>query len=70
MHKECADSIIRKMRKGGIVALDDTWIDEAGEYQGKGKTALPLLLKNGFEIVAANRTTYCLKRMSSPEAVA
>ena len=62
MHLKCAESIAEKMREGGIVALDDTWVDDKGDYHGKGKLALPYLLERGFKIIASSDQTYCLKR--------
>jgi len=68
MHKECAQILINRMPEGGIVALDDTWTNADGAYQGKGKLAAPLLLENGFEIVAKTRETLCLKRTAGDGA--
>jgi len=65
MHEACAQAICAKMRIGGIVVLDDTWTDESGQYAGKGKRALPLLLQNGFEIIANPRMTIALRRNES-----
>ena len=64
MHKLCAETIIERMPEGGIVALDDTWRDSDGVLQGKGKLAAPLLLQNGFKMVAETKDTLCLKRIS------
>lgn len=61
MHFECAEAIIAKMRRGGIVVFDDTWAEE-GEFAGKGKTAVPLLLHSGFEIVARTPSAVALRR--------
>lgn len=62
-HKECAEVIIDRMPQGGIVALDDTWLDAEANYCGKGKLAVPMLLEAGFEIVAQTKETICLKRV-------
>ncbi|MCA8889918.1 MAG: hypothetical protein KDA46_13875, partial [Parvularculaceae bacterium] len=62
MHHACAVSIVEKMRTGGIVVFDDTWAQDAGGYGGKGKTALPFLLENGFDIIASTENTIALKR--------
>jgi glycosyltransferase involved in cell wall biosynthesis len=62
MHEDCADTIIARMVKGGIVVLDDTWTDEEGRYAGKGKLAAPLLLENGFRLIARTRKTLALRR--------
>jgi hypothetical protein len=33
---------------GGIIAFDDTWLDN--DFDGKGGTAIPVLLANGFDL--------------------
>jgi hypothetical protein len=66
MHENCARTLVRRMDVGGIIALDDTWKDENGAYHGKGRTAMPLLLENGFEIMAETDMTICLRRVSRP----
>jgi hypothetical protein len=68
MHKSCAETIIARMREGGIITLDDTWTDVEGRYAGKGKLATPLLLENGFEVVAKTRMTIALKRVGMRQA--
>jgi hypothetical protein len=70
MHEDCARSIVAKMPVGGIVALDDTWTDAEGKFDGKGRLAMPLLLGNGFSVVAKTRMTVVLKRqaVSKPKA--
>lgn len=65
MHRACADAIVAKMSPGGLVALDDTWTDANGNYDGKGKLAIPLLLQHDFDIVAMSTTTVVLQRRSS-----
>ena len=50
MHQSCAAAVVTKMPKGGVVVIDDTWLDENGVYIGKGKLAVPLLLASGFRI--------------------
>jgi hypothetical protein len=69
MHEACARAIIARMREGGIVVLDDTWTDANGEYTGKGKLAVPLLVANGFEIITKTRMTVALRR-TTPSGVA
>ena len=66
MHYECAQHLVARMKVGGIVVLDDTWRDEEGKYDGKGRTAIPLLLECGFEIVAQTRMTVALRRVTKP----
>jgi hypothetical protein len=62
MHAECARAIVARMRPGGIVVLDDTWVDATGAYAGKGKLAVPILLDGGFEVIATIRTAVALRR--------
>lgn len=64
MHLKCAESLAEKMVVGGVVVFDDTWVDDQGDLQGKGKTAIPYLLKRGFVQVAQNEMTVGLKRIS------
>lgn len=66
MHAQCAEILIERMAKGGLVVLDDTWTDAEGAYAGKGKLAVPLLLESGFEIVARTSRTIALKRTDAP----
>ena len=68
MHEECARAIEKRMPVGGIVALDDTWVDTNGEIAGKGKLALPILLNAGFEEVARTKLTICLRRTAMPKS--
>jgi len=46
---------------GGLVVIDDTWRDGAS-YQGKGATAVPLLLASDFSIEATTPTAIALRR--------
>ena len=60
-------AIVRVFEAPGApyVELDDTWTDEEGRYAGKGKLAAPLLLENGFSVVAKTRRTLALRRAIS-----
>ena len=71
MHELCAETILRRMSGDGLVTLDDTWTDSSGQFAGKGKLAVPLLLQNGFEIVARSSKALTLRRaeMSQQTAV-
>jgi hypothetical protein len=62
MHQLCAAAVITKMREGGIVVIDDTWTDDGGDFDGKGKLAVPLLLASGFTVIAQAPRTIALKR--------
>tara|TARA_R110000737_G_scaffold283279_1_gene289886 strand:- start:10 stop:567 length:558 start_codon:yes stop_codon:yes gene_type:complete len=48
MHLECCESLINKMPTGGIILFDDVLNPQ---YDGKGKTAIPFLLENNFNVV-------------------
>lgn len=63
MHLECAKALNKNMSEGGIVVFDDCWRDEYG-WQGKGKTAVPFLLSNGFAVISEARNAVALKRGS------
>jgi FkbM family methyltransferase len=68
MHEDCAATLVARMDIGAVVVLDDTWTNEHGEYEGKGKLATPLLLASGFEIIARTKRTVALRRISKPQA--
>lgn len=63
MHKLCAQQVSHKMRVGGLVVVDDTWTDQEGTYDGKGRLAVPLLLEKGFEVLAVTTNTVALRRI-------
>lgn len=62
MHADCAETIIKRLSPGGVVALDDTWKSVDGEWQGKGKLAAPMFLDAGFKEMARTEQTVCFKR--------
>jgi|GEM_PF-156823 len=61
MHLECAKNIIDKITNNGIISLDDTWI-ENGIWKGKGATAVPYLLENGFSILTIGYNSVLLQK--------
>src|SRR3546814_16508885 len=61
MHLDCAKSVHLKLSAGGLVCIDDTWIDD-GKWCAKGTLAVPYLLDNGFEIVEARNRAALLRR--------
>lgn len=61
MHLACADALIPRVIPGGLIVIDDTW-DEGNGFAGKGATAVPLLLRNGFSIIGRTRTAIALQR--------
>jgi len=62
MHLECAKEIQKKSKIGTIVCFDDIYNETT--FEGKGKTAIPYLLNNGFEIQEYQPTTMILKRIN------
>lgn len=50
MHLDAAHAIIGKTGPGCIIAFDDTWRDGQGNWLGKGRDAIPLLMNNGFSV--------------------
>lgn len=63
MHLDCAVAIAGKLAPGGLVVIDDTWIED-GRYVGKGKLAVPYLEQNGFAVTTRFGTAVALRRMS------
>lgn len=62
MHLDCAKELSTKLPDDGVIVLDDVWY-ESGEWQGKGHTAMPYLLKNKFSLVAQSWSTAALRRL-------
>ena len=76
MHLDCAEAIVGKMKKGGYVCFDDVnpvnkngdlifeKVDEKHPtWSGKGETAIPFLLNNGFVIIDNRRAGALLKKI-------
>jgi hypothetical protein len=63
MHLACATALLPRLVGGGLIVIDDTWPEGAG-YAGKGSTAVPALLADGFEIVGRTRTAIALRRLA------
>ena len=60
MHLEAARHCSKLMPQGGIIGLDDTWLED-GHWVGKGALALPWLTDQGWEVLSsANRGTVLL----------
>lgn len=62
MHLDCAESLIEKLSDYGVICIDDTWQDDKGDWTAKGTTAVPFLLKSGFEIIEARNRAVLMKR--------
>lgn len=76
MHYDAAKAIAGKIPKGGFVCFDDVNpVDKEGnllfqrvgpkhmEWSGKGKTAIPYLLENGFEIIYNIRACVLMRKV-------
>jgi len=50
MHLEACQNAIDKIPVGCYICFDDT-VQRGNEWEGKGKLAIPFLLKNGFDII-------------------
>lgn len=61
MHLDCVTSSIWKFSDDAIVVFDDTW-RVSGRWEGKGATAVPFLLENGFSILKADYKAVMLKK--------
>lgn len=60
MHLECSIEISKKSKQGTIVCFDD--VLNGKTFDGKGKTAIPYLLDNGFEIIEYVPNAIILKK--------
>ena len=63
MHLACAEALVPRMVPGGLIVIDDTWVDRDG-YAGKGGTAVPALLRKGFLIADGTKTAIALRMAS------
>lgn len=66
MHLEACKHGYDKVRTGGFIVFDDTWLDKKdptkSTYHGKGKTAIPFLLDNGYKIYSTLSRVTVLQR--------
>ena len=61
MHLEAARHCCKHIPQGGLIGLDDTWL-ENGQWVGKGALALPWLVDQGWELLSSvNRGTVLVK---------
>ena len=63
MHLECARVLALRMQPGGVIVIDDTWIDNDSNLAGKGRLAVPYLEKKGFEVIAQTGQAIALRCM-------
>lgn len=61
MHLDCAQSVKVKLAEGGIVCVDDTWL-ENGAWTAKGTLAMPYLIEQGFVVLEARNRAALLAR--------
>lgn len=61
MHLDCAQSVNAKLADGGLVCMDDTWLDD-GQWTAKGTLAMPYLLDNGFKLMDVRNRAALLAR--------
>lgn len=64
MHLDCPQSLVRLLTPGGIVCIDDTWIDKE-HWTAKGTLTMPYLLASGFELVDARNRAALLRRATA-----
>jgi hypothetical protein len=62
MHLDCAKALVEKLTPDGLICVDDTWLDEQGNWTAKGTTAVPFLLATGFEIIESRNRAVLMKR--------
>ncbi len=62
MHLECAQALVSRLAPDGLICIDDTWKDDAGNWTAKGTLAMPFLLQSGFVIVKAANRAVLLRR--------
>lgn len=60
MHLECCINSIDKINIGGYICVDDSFGEN---FDGKGKTAIPYLLDNGFIIDTMENKCILLKKV-------
>jgi len=57
-HLEAVRFGSRHLLSGGVLCIDETWLD-SGQWAGKGALAVPWLLERGWAMVeAANRVVF------------
>ena len=54
-HLEQTKLILPYLEEDGIIGFDDTWQKANGTFDGKGGTAVPWLIQNGFHVIEQGR---------------
>ncbi|SLN72214.1 hypothetical protein LOS8367_03683 [Limimaricola soesokkakensis] len=62
MHLKCAIALVDCLSPDGLICIDDTWRDAAGNWTAKGTLAVPYLLDNGFQIIREAQNAILLSR--------
>lgn len=62
MHLDAAEAVWDKVVPGGFICFDDAWKDNQGNWQGKGKTAIPFLLSKGYVVNYYRRNSVLMQR--------
>jgi len=70
MHCEAAAQAMVKMVPGGFICFDDVWLDRCGVWQGKGKTAIPLLLSSGYRVIRSKNNALLLQNLNGLDPAA
>ncbi|MEK7991448.1 MAG: hypothetical protein VSS52_010605, partial [Thiotrichaceae bacterium] len=61
MHLDCTTALVSKLNPWGVICFDDVWFKDF-EWQGKGKNAIPFLIKNSFTVVQTGNNAAILVR--------
>jgi len=62
MHFDCAKILVEKMMSGGYLFFDDVY-SGFPDWDGKGKTAIPFLLENGFTLIEYKPNAAIFKKL-------
>lgn len=62
MHKDVIVNLLNNLNNNCLIVFDDTFIINE-EFFGKGQSAIPILLKQGFKIIGKNKNSVALERV-------
>jgi hypothetical protein len=62
MHFRVIKNFLKNFNKNCLIVFDDTFVNNS-RIAGKGKTAIPLLLKNNFKITNKNNNSVALEKI-------
>lgn len=63
MHKDVILNLLNNLSENCLIVFDDTFIIKK-DFFGKGQSAIPILLKQGFKIIGNNKNSVALERIS------